>query len=180
MTKKARVLVLASVAVVVGLAAAGTGCIRLRSQPWRYTVRVTISQAMADSVGNLPSVEVHVLALDTVRGMSFQRAKMGEYWNPNRKADDYYKYVMRFGGDSPTTQALAIDDPIWGQWLNGGATHLFVLADLTGVFADEDDVQDPRRLILPLDPARWGRKEIQVMLEPDGVFCLTPRRPRAQ
>ena len=177
MTKRVRVLVLSGVAIVVGLATVGTGCTRLRPPPWRYTVRVTISQGMADSVGNLPSVEVHLIALDTVDGMSFQGVKMSGYWDPNRRPGEYHKYVMRFGGDSPTTQTLSIDHSIWRQWLNDGATHLFVLADLPGSFKDLDDVKDARRLIEPLDPSRWSHRRLQIMLEPDGVFCLTPRRP---
>ncbi|MBN1670880.1 MAG: hypothetical protein JXR37_07600 [Kiritimatiellae bacterium] len=171
----------------IGLAVLGVGLAMIvplgcRTMPRArgYTVTVNMSDSMADSAGMLPSVEVHIIALDSVKGRLLQSLSMGDYWNPNRKKDPYIKHVMHFGANHPKVQVLQHDDGVWRRWAATGAEHLFVLADLHGVFEDKEDVKDPRRLILPLDPARWKAREIQLVIEPNGVFCVTSRLPRAQ
>jgi len=142
----------------------------------RYDVKITLSQSMTDSTGMLPSVEVHILALDVVRGKALQSLSMSDYWNPNRPKDDYVKHTMHFGEGHPHSRILRRSDPIWTEWDRAGATWLFVLADLPGVYDDKDHVQDPRRMILPLDPREWrGYRGIDIMIEPGGIYNLTPR-----
>jgi len=128
----------------------------------------------------MPSIEVHLLALDNVKGRALQGISMSDYWNPNRTRDTHTKRVMRFGEGKPAAQMLSRNDPVWKRWGATGATYLFVLADLQGLYEDKEDVKDPRRLILPLSRDRWNHKTIQVTIEKSGVFCNTPRIPKAE
>ena len=163
------------VAVVVLCCA---GCSSTQISMGRYDVNVTMSESMADASGMLPSVELHLVALDRVGGRMLQGFSMGDYWNPNRMRDDYVRHVMRFGQGRPKTQMLSRKDPIWSRWDAAAAEYLFVLGDIQGIFEDLEDVKDPRRVILPLHPSRWQTRELQVMIEPGGVFLLTPMLSR--
>lgn len=142
-----------------------------------YDIKISLAESLADSTRILPSVEVHLLALDPVAGHRFQTFPMSDYWNPNRKKDDFVKRIMHFGQNKENPQTLSRRDSIWDRWLDSGAEHLFVLADLPGLYDDKEDVKDPRRLILPLDPKRWQHSAIQVVIEKGGVYCITPRVP---
>jgi len=146
----------------------------------RYDVNITLSQSMTDSTGMLPSVEVHILALDAVRGKILQGLSMSDYWNPNRPKDNYVKHTMHFGEGHPHSRILRRSDVIWDEWDRAGASWLFILADLPGIYEDKEHFQDPRRMILPLDPREWrGLKGIDIMIEPGGIYNLTPRgRPK--
>lgn len=157
------------------LALVVAGCRTTRARMGRYDVKITLSESMTDSTGMLPSVEVHILALDTVRGKALQGLSMSDYWNPNRVKDDYVKHTMQFGEGNPHSRILRRTDPIWSEWDRAGATWLFVLADLPGIYDDKEHVQDVRRMILPLDPSHWRYTGIDVMIEPGGIYCLTPR-----
>ena len=142
-----------------------------------YDVKITMAESMADSSRILPSVEVHVLGLDPVSGRQLQAFSMSDYWNPSRKKDDFVKRVLHFGQGKENPQVLSRRDSIWDRWLGAGAEHLFVIADLQGLYEDKEDVKDPRRLILPLDPKRWQNSTLQIVIEKGGVYCVTPRVP---
>jgi len=143
----------------------------------RYVVNLSINQALAGPTGMLPSVEVHLVATDSVQGRILQDASMSDYWNPNRGPDDYIRHVMHFGGSHPSVQVLDDNDPIWRRWEAAGAKYLFVLADLPGVWPDQQDIKDARRVILPLDPSRWTTRVIRLSLDPDGVHHVSKMLP---
>lgn len=167
---------LAGVGLALGwLLLAGTGCATPRMG--RYDVRVTVSDSMADSARILPSVEVHLLALDPDAGRQLQTYSMTDYWNPNRKKDEFVKRVLHFGQGKENPQTLSYKDPIWDRWDANGAEYLFVLADLPGLFQDKEDVKDPRRVILPLHPERWNQRLIRISIEKGGVYLQTPPLP---
>ena len=170
---KRAVVTIALVACTLALAV--VGCRTPRARMGRYDVKITLSQSMTDSTGMLPSVEVHILALGVVRGQGLESQSMTDYWNPNRPKDDYVKHTMHFGEGHPHSRILRRTDPIWSEWDRAGASWLFVLADLPGVYEDKKDVKDPRRMILPLDPRNWRYKGIDIMIEPGGIYNLTPR-----
>lgn len=155
----------------------GAGGCRTLPRSAGYDLTISVSDSLTDVSGSPATVEVHVIALDFVKAKVLQDASMSDYWDPNRRRRDFTMRVMRFGAGQPTTQTLAWSDPIWADWQRAGASYLFVLADLPNVFKDLPDIKDPRRLILPLDRARWQHRAIQIAVEADGVFCLTPRLP---
>ena len=142
----------------------------------RYNIHVSMDEGLADSAGTLPSVEVHLVGTDRVRGRRLQNMSMTEYWSPARRRDTDGIKVMQFGTGRPSAQALSRNDPYWNRWHAEGASYLFVLADLPGVIEDADDVKDPRRMILPIDRTVWPGVDIRIMIESGGLFCLTPRR----
>lgn len=167
---------LVGVLAVVAVTCGGWGC-RTFPRSAGYDLTISVSDSLTDVSGSPATVEVHVVALDYVKAKVLQNASMSDYWDPNRRRPNYVMRVMRFGAGQPTTQTLSWNDPIWAEWQRAGAAHLFVLADLPNVFKDLPDIKDPRRLILPLDRARWQHRAIQITVESDGVFCLTPRLP---
>lgn len=159
--------------------AAAAGCRSPAPRMGRFDVHLTMADSMADSSGLFPSVELHLLALNSVKGRALQAQSMSDYWNPNRRADDFVKHKMYFGEGQPRSQTLLRTDPIWDRWERAGAWYLFVMADLPGIYKDQDDVQDARRLIVPLDPKRWRHRTIDIMIENSSLYCLTPRVPKA-
>ncbi len=155
------------------------GCGLTKPRMGRYTYQLTMNERLADSMGDMPSVEVHLIATDIADGLVLQEISMTDYWNPNRPHfEDYTKRVLFFGQGYFNTQYLSRKDPIWKSWRAINASHFFVICDLPGVYKDKKDIKDPRRLILPLDAARWKHRLIKIVIDKDGVFCLTDRQPK--
>jgi hypothetical protein len=144
-------------------------------QPVPFDVRVSVSDSLAGPSGKIPSIEVHLLALKPSDAMYLQDVSMSQYWDPNRSLG-YVTYKMYFADDK-RHQTLDRSDSIWRRWLAGGAEHLFIMADLPGSFEDKQNVEDPRRAILPLDSCRWTERDIQVIISESGIHVVTPFLP---
>ena len=143
-------------------------------KPRAYTVRLTVDPALAGT-----TVMVDLLGANEISDLpKWQRYSVTEYWQPgNVFRRDARKAAMEFGRDRPTVQTLAMTDPHWNEWLKTGAMHLVIVADIPGVVNDQAGNADPRRLIVPLDKAVWGKAEvIDIMVNESGLRLVTPKK----
>jgi hypothetical protein len=89
-----------------------------------------------------------------------------------------YRFEMPFGPGNTAAKTLSKKDKMWDAWKARGAMHLFVLADVPGAQGDKPGSEDGRRLILPLDTARWSKTStIQILVQRTRVSCTTPPDP---
>lgn len=138
--------------------------------------------AVRPKVVLVPGLEKDLQVLVDVIGATeldfprWQSISIDEYWKPNNPDRlDADKVTLRIGTD----EHLVVDskDPIWKKWTNRGCRYLVIIADLPGTF--EGRSQDPRRLIVKLNPKCWRNKlkNLEVGVKPSGVLALTPERP---
>jgi hypothetical protein len=141
----------------------------------RYDITVDLDRSLRSEDGEMASVEVHFIALPADRGRAFQAASMSDYWDPGRPPGRFPKRVLKLG-EAEGTATLSRKDPVWRSWDRSGAEYLFILADLPGLHEDQPDVQDPRRLVLPLARNRWRSRKIDILIRWQGIEKLTPHR----
>lgn len=162
-------LFLAFAALLVG------GCATV-PKPQAFSVSLTLDPALVGT-----SVQVDLVGANELTDLpKWQNYSVTEYWQPgNAFRRDARKYTAQFSRDQPNTQMLLVGDSIWREWLNTGALHLVIIADLPGANTDLPGNADPRRLILPLDKAIWpkGTTTLQVLVQESGLRLLTPRKP---
>jgi hypothetical protein len=160
--------------IVLGAAMLG-GCAST-PEPRAYNIQVTLDNALAGT-----SVQVDLIGANEVADLpKWQNYSVTEYWQPdNAFRRDARKATLQFGRGKPATQVLAENDPHWGEWLRTGALDLVIIADLPGAVTDQVGNADPRRLILPLDRAAWGKKvgTLEVLVQESGLRLMTPRKP---
>ena len=144
--------------------------------PRAYNVKVTLDGSLADT-----SVQVDLVGANELADLpKWQSYSVTDYWQPNNAfRRDAQKATMQFGRGKPNAQVLLDSDPHWAEWLRTGALNLVIVADLPGAVTDQMGNADPRRLILPLDRAAWGRKvdTIEILIQESGLRLMTPRKP---
>ncbi len=144
--------------------------------PRAYNIQVTLDGPLAGT-----SVQIDLVGANELADLpKWQSYSVTEYWQPNNAfRRDALKSTMQFGRGKPNTQMLLASDPHWADWLRTGALHLVIVADLPGAVTDQMGNADPRRLILPLDRAAWGRKveTIEILVQESGLRLMTPRKP---
>lgn len=143
-------------------------------KPRAYSIRLSIDPALAGT-----TLMVDMAGANEISDLpKWQTYSVTEYWQPgNVFRRDSRKATMEFGRDRPTTQTLASTDPRWAEWLRTGAMHLVIVADIPGVVNDQAGNADPRRLIVPLDKAVWGKSDtIDIVVHESGLRLVTPRK----
>ena len=135
-----------------GLSVLMSGCV---SRLAKYDVEVKADESLADAQGIYPSIEVHLMGLNASDSQLMDKRTMSTYWDPNRRPDVLDRYVMHFGGQQSSKQILGNKDPAWERWNRSRAINLFVLADLPGIVQDQISIEDPRRVVIPLQRTRW-------------------------
>ncbi len=161
--------------IVLAVLVAGVfaGCASV-PKPRAYTVRLSVDPALAGT-----TVMVDLAGANEISDLpKWQTYSVTEYWQPgNVFRRDARKAGMEFGRDQPATQSLPMSDPRWKEWLKTGAMHLVIVADIPGVVNDQAGNADPRRLIVPLDKAVWGKAEtIDIVVHESGLRLVTPRK----
>jgi len=121
------------------------------------------------------AVKVHLVGINETDMDRFDWNDLGisDYWNPDsklRKMADTYTFPIPY--EQPLCRfTLAKHDPIFKIWKERKIKHLFVIADLPGVFTD------PERRLQLLSPTskKWGSsvKDIQIAIHKDSVEQLT-------
>lgn len=165
-------VVLASAALVA--VSLFSGCTSA-PKPRAYTIQVDLDPALAGS-----SLQVDLIGANPVSDLpKFESYSVSQYWNPGDPLRrDASKITLAFGQGRATTQTLDTKNPIWQRWLQTGAQSLVVLVDLPGIAADRAGNADPRRLILPLDGARWGKTDtLHILIQESGAKLLTAQKP---
>lgn len=146
----------------------------------RYEIVVALGAGMADpESGRVPSVEVDVVGVGPTQEARWREYRMSQYFGGgDTLRQSAPKATLPFTTDNPGAKTVERDDPVWDQWEQAGATRLFVLVNLPG-FGESDDLSgeaDGRRLILPLERARWAGRRIEIEVRPRELVCLTPLR----
>ncbi|MGE9296494.1 MAG: hypothetical protein ACQKBV_09435 [Puniceicoccales bacterium] len=132
--------------VLLALTAFFTGCSSPDPRP--YNVDLDANQNLGSS-----TVRVDLIGISSSDANRLMGYPIDKYWDPsNPLRQSLQKKTFVFGEGQPTTHVLAIDDPIWNEWLSRGADQLLIIADLPGVFKEGSDL---RRLVIPLDLYRW-------------------------
>lgn len=145
-------------------------------KPKAYGIQVDLDPALAGS-----SLQVDLIGANPISDLpKFETYSVSDYWKPgDALRRDAAKVTLAFGQGRPTSQTLSATDPAWQRWLQTGAQHLVVLVDLPGISADRAGNADPRRLILPLDAARWGKNTtLHILIQESGARLLTPQKPQ--
>jgi hypothetical protein len=98
---------------------------------------------------------------------------LNRYWSPRDPLRTSTKpFVMNFTRDDRQTAVLKKDDPIWEQWKQQGATHLFVIAFIPTINPPATD--DPRRVEVTLDRCYWkSTSQLDFQLFDDHVANVT-------
>lgn len=165
-------VVLASFALVTAFLLASCAS---APKPRAFTVQVDLDPALSGS-----SLQVDLIGANPVSDLpKFESYSVSEYWKPGDPLRrDASKVTLAFGQGRAMTQSLDSKNAAWQRWLQTGAQHLVVLVDLPGVPADKAGNADPRRLILPLDGARWGKTDtLHILIQESGARLLTAQKP---
>jgi hypothetical protein len=145
-------------------------------RPRAYGIQVDLDPALAGS-----SLQVDLIGANPVSDLpKYETYSVSDYWKPgDALRRDALKVTLAFGQGRPISQTLNVTDPAWQRWLQTGAQYLVVLVDLPGIAADRAGNADPRRLILPLDAARWSKTDtLHILVQESGARLLTPQKPQ--
>ena len=139
-----------AVAGLVVIFAAGCRC---QSGMQAFNVHVTPQFTSAEA-GAAPPVEVNLVGVSDADYEKWLSYPLNRYWSPRDPLRTSTKpFVMNFTRDDHQTAVLKKDDPIWEQWKQQGATHLFVIAFIPTIH--DQGADDPRRVEVTLDKCYW-------------------------
>lgn len=144
----------------------------------KYTFRVTLDSALRDSNTNMmPSIEVDFVGVNESESDRWLGQNIDDYFTPgNLQRANADRHTMPFTNDRSSPQTLSASDSAWNDWQRAGAKNMIILASIP--LASSQFAVDPRRLVLPLDQARWGRgMTIELLIKPSGIVCQTAMRP---
>lgn len=158
------------------IAVFATGC---SSSPrmGKYTYRVVLDEALRDkNSGIMPSIEVDFVGVNESERSRWDSLSIDDYFSPgNVVRANCNNHTMAFTNENSQPQQLSAGDGIWNTWSGSSAEEMFIMASIP-ISGDAFSV-DPRRLVLPLNQARWTGGVIELEIKPSGVVRLTPMRP---
>ena len=148
------------------------GC-RCQSGMKAFDVHVTPQFAATGDATAAPPVEVNLVGVSDADYEKWLSYPLNRYWSPRDPLRTSTKpFVMNFTHDDHQTAILKKDDPIWDQWKQQGAMHLFVIAFIPTV--KEQGPDDPRRLEVTLDRCYWkSTSQLNFQLFDDRVVNTT-------
>jgi hypothetical protein len=142
---------------------------RSSNKPKAYTINIGLDDMLAGM-----SLQVEVIGTNPTDLSKWESLSVSQYWQPgNVQRRDANKVTYDFGRGKPATVSLPLSDPKWNQWLDGGATHLVILADLPTLAVDQPGNADSRRLVLPLGKDHWKESTIDILVQESGVRLQT-------
>ena len=145
------------------------------AKPSAHNVKITVDKTLENT-----SLQIDLIGANPVSDLSkWETYSVTEYWQPGNAARrDADRLTFDFGRGKAASQTLAIKDDKWKRWLGAGSACLVILADLPGISADKGGPNDPRRLIIPLEPKAWKKSSkapIEILVQESGLRLLTPR-----
>ena len=150
-----------------------------RARMGKYTYRVTLDSALRDSNTNMmPSIEVDFVGVNESESDRWLGQNIDDYFTPgNLQRVNADRHTMEFTNDRSSAQTLSAGSGTWNSWQGAGAKNMIILASIP--LASSQFAVDPRRLVLPLDQARWGREgmTIELLIKPSGIVLMTAMRP---
>lgn len=156
-------------ACFVALACFGVACgtPNPKPRPWNLSITKTTPA----------SIEVDLIGVNAMERPAWEGYDMDRYWTSGdlRRANAD-KLSMNLPSGSSWT--VPRDNPKWQQWLQRGATHLLLIANLPGQFTPGP--ADPRRVFIPLDKNSWDADggTLQIEVQDNLVRVLTPQKLR--
>ena len=144
----------------------------------KYTYRVTLDSALRDKNTNMmPSIEVDFVGVNESESDRWIGYNIDDYFTPgNPQRANADRYTMPFTNDKSSAQTLSAGSSNWNSWQGSGAKNMIILASIP--LSSSQFAVDPRRLVLPLDRARWGRgMTIELLIKPSGIVLMTAMRP---
>ncbi|MEM7754207.1 MAG: hypothetical protein AAF297_01070 [Planctomycetota bacterium] len=159
---------LGSSVLAAAFAAVLTGC----GGP-RFNVTVSLSDEWV-ATGRVPSVEVDMVGAGAADTPALEGKDLREYF---RAGDDLRagspRQTFTFSRSDVGPKTLSTSDGVWAAWDQRAAETLFILANWPRIDESLPGTSDPRRLMLPMDPAYWGTNEIEVVLFETGLRVMT-------
>ena len=145
-------------------------------QMGRYTYRVTLDEALRDN-GMYPSIEVDFVGVNETESDRWLGQNIDDYFTPgNLQRANADRHTMPFTDDQSSAQTLSAGDGNWNSWSGAGAKKMVILASIP--LSSSQFAVDPRRLVLPLNKARWGSgMTIELLIKPSGIVLMTAMRP---
>ena len=144
----------------------------------KYTYRVTLDSALRDSNTNMmPSIEVDFVGVNESESDRWLGQNIDDYFTPgNLQRANADRHTMPFTDDQSSAQTLSAGDGNWNSWSGAGAKKMVILASIP--LSSSQFAVDPRRLVLPLNKARWGSgMTIELLIKPSGIVLMTAMRP---
>jgi hypothetical protein len=154
----------------VVLLALSSGCLEYPGPPTRYSVVITLDDALKN----------RAIDVDLIGGKdqdpAFVDKSVTDYFTTNdrdrRDAAQSGVKTFSFGPGLPAKQEFTPKDPMWKKlweehWEKSGANTFYILANLPDAFKDAPGEHDPRRRILPL-----GSRAYDSTLVPDHVLRI--------
>ncbi len=156
------------------------GCQPLPPAPTipRYNVDVRLSEALRDSEGTYPGVDVYL------KGISeWERT---HDWETRPDVDEYTRWrgqedpngaerVLHLGAGEPPEKILPIDSNAWPLWADRSAHYLVVITNYPRSKPDTNG-RDRRMLIIPLATDLYTGDHLNIDVTRDGLDFLTPPR----
>ena len=146
-----------------------------------YPYRVAMDEALRDSnTGMMPSIEVDFVVVDETEIDQWLNQDIDKYFNPkNTLRADTVRHSMPFTDERPESRQLNADSGIWQRWKGTGDLNMFIIASIPLDTNQFGVGARPRRLILPLDKARWDDgKTIEILVKPSGLACQTAMKSK--
>lgn len=142
----------------------------------RHDVVVSMDEALKSS--GTPTVKVDIVGIPETEREQWAGKNISDYWRPSDglRKDAVARKEMTFAAGRTDAQVLKKTDPQWDEWSKRKAMYLAVVADLPG---SSRDGSDGRRIILPLDAARWDPEDqtIKIVVQSSRLRCDTDPVP---
>ena len=122
------------------------------------------------------SIEVDLIGVRASGIPVWEGYNLDQYWSEGN---------LRRKEAKPMSKILEKDKPWlvsateaqWQEWMNHGATHLLIMANLPGHF--EAGASDPRRLFLPLaDVYKSKNHTLEIEVQGTMISLLTPQKAK--
>jgi len=125
------------------------------------------------------SVQVDVIGVSRDERDLYANKSVTEYFEPGDSLrQSAVKESLIFGRHTSSLQSISASDPIWSRWIEErGAEYVVFLADVPGLKEDKPGNADSRRLILPLDKAKWDERPEIITIEVSSEDILSDPGP---
>ncbi len=154
-------------------------CGLFADKPKPYNVSVAYDPSTIEFFRIFPSVEVDMIAADETTLKQLEGTEINDYFDPaGVLRSSLRKKTFYFSEEDSGSKTLAKDDKAWDNWI--GKRHATHLVLFTSLHRDSDKGPDMRKLVLPLNSARWEEDDIEVSIVPAGLLLQTPMNPEEE
>lgn len=123
------------------------------------------------------SFQVDVLALNASDKQALENVPIPDYFAPDSQVRASAPVIQKYLMSTQKTEAIDLSQPDYKKYRFPGYSYIAVFANVPGEVTGVGN-KDPRRLLLPLDPAKWqpkwpnGKREITITITRSlGIRC---------